>query len=299
MSSNNIIQIQKLFDKHIYSLYDENSLIEIEEEEKTIENRLSWDNIYEFFSCKEDFYSSIKIYAGTTIYIPSPNDYFEICLLIASLKETPDGIRIKHHPKGLRFYLYRQPYAEINNGYLKGIFMKSFERYKMKGDVLYSFLTKGYQYNCTPEELKQLLGINYINSMLKVKILSPAENTLKNLFDKGEIPFYFKTNFDRSIMTPGNRIINIQFIIVDNIIILRQKRLRPEHMHFIISQLIKLLPFDYPFIEEELKQRNDATIEDIYKMIRDIEKDPDYHKIAPATLIKFKLNQNFGIKMDY
>lgn len=300
MLSNNIVQIQRLFDKYIYSLYDENILMDVENEDKLIENRLSWNNIYEFFENKKDFYSSMNIYAGTTIYTPLPNEYYESCRLLSFFKSADDGVRIKHDPKGLRLYLYRQPDSEINNGDLKGIFTEPFERYKMKGDILYSFLTKGYQYKCTPEELKQQLGINYINSMLKVKILSPAEKIVKSLFDQGSIPFYFKINFERSIMGPGNRIIKIHFETVDNIVLLRQKRMRPNYMKFIMSQLIKFCPFDYPFIEEySLKKIDDGAIESIYEMIRNIEKDPDFHKLATSTLVKFKLCHDFGIKMDY
>ena len=197
----------------------------------------------------------------------------------------------------LRLYLYRHPNAEINNSYIKALFIKSFERYKMKGDVLYSFLTKGYQYSCTPEELKEQLGINYINSMLKVKILSPAEKIVKELFDNKLIPFYFTISFDRSVMEPGNRIIKINFKITDNLIILRQKRLRPDYIDFIKSILIKFFPFNYPFIEEDIKKLDDITVEKIYILTRDIEKDPDFHKIDTTTLIGYKLQHEYGIKI--
>lgn len=59
----------------------------------------------------------------------------------------------------------------------------------MKGEALYSILSQGYEYSCTPDELKKLLGVNYINSMLKVRVLSPAENIIRGLFDQGAIPF--------------------------------------------------------------------------------------------------------------
>lgn len=292
----NIIQLQKLFDKYIYSLYDEASLIAIDKQEKYIETTLTADNIYEFFDNQEDFYVNLRVYTDTIIKLYT-NDGYEICKLIHFIKKEGDNIRIKHDSLGLRLYLYRHPNAEINNSYIKALFIKSFERYKMKGDVLYSFLTKGYQYSCTPEELKEQLGINYINSMLKVKILSPAEKIVKELFDNKLIPFYFTISFDRSVMEPGNRIIRINFKVTDNLIILRQKRLRPDYIDFIKSVLIKFFPFNYPFIEEDIKKLDDITVEKIYILTRDIEKDPDFHKIDTTTLIGYKLQHEYGIKI--
>ena len=293
----NIIQLQRLFDKYIYSLYDEASLIAIEKQEKYIETTLATENIYEFFDNKEEFYSNLCVYTDTIIKLYA-NDGYEVCKLVHFIKNEKGSIRIKHDPLGLRLYLYRHPDAEINNSYIKAIFIKSFERYKMKGDVLYSFLTKGYQYSCTPEELKKQLGINYINSMLKVKILSPAEKIVQELFDDKLIPFYFTINLDRSVMEPGNRIIRINFSITDNLVILRRKRLRPSYIDFIKSILIKIFPFNYPFIEEDIKKLDDVTVERIYILTRDIEKDPDFQKIDTATLIGYKLQHEYGIKIE-
>lgn len=64
----NIIQLQRLFDKYIYSLYDEASLIAIEKQEKYIETTLATENIYEFLIIKK---SSIQIYAYIQIQLLS------------------------------------------------------------------------------------------------------------------------------------------------------------------------------------------------------------------------------------
>ena len=42
---------------------------------------------------------------------------------------------------------------------------------------------------------------------------------------------------------------------------------------------------------------SNKTIEDIYHMIRYIDKDPDYLKIGVSTLIRYKLQQEYGIKI--
>ena len=88
------------------------------------------------------------------------------------------------------------------------------------------------------------------------------------------------------------------FDIINEIDVLRLARLRPEYMKFIMQQLKKLYPFDYPFIEEKIIKREDKTIHEIYTMLSGIEEDPDFHKIATSTLVKFKLRQDFNIPID-
>lgn len=121
---------------------------------------------------------------------------------------------------------------------------------------------------------------------------------MQELFDDKLIPFYFTINLDRSVMEPGNRIIRINFSVTDNLVILRRKRLRPSYIDFIKSILIKIFPFNYPFIEEDIKKLDDVTVERIYILTRDIEKDPDFQKIDTATLIGYKLQHEYGIKIE-
>lgn len=298
MSANNIVQLQKLFDKWIYSTLDEEKLIDIASVGQFVVNTLSWENIYEYFPNKADFYSSLNIYAETIIQRKDDQDNFTTYQLLCRCKVIDEkNIQIKHEPSGLRLYLYRRSDAMIYNSYFKEIFIKAFERYSMKGEALYYILSKGYEYSYTPEELKELFGVNYINSMLKVRVLSPAERIIRELFDQGILPFFFNITLERSIIGRGSKIIKIRFNIIDNIILLRLKRCRDDHMRFIMSQLTELFPFDYPFLEEDLKKADDQAIENIYHMIRHIEDDPDYLKIATSTLIRYKLQQDYAIKI--
>lgn len=299
MSESNIIQLQKLFDECIYSTLDEEKLRSIAFDSQLVENNLEWDKIYKYFPRKEDFYASLKVYGETIIQRKDGQDNFATYRLLCRCKTIDEkSLLIKHESDGLRLYLYRDPNATIHNSHFKAVFIKAFERYSMKGEALYSILSQGYEYSCTPDELKKLLGVNYINSMLKVRVLSPAENIIRGLFDQGAIPFFTNIMLDRSVLGRGSKIIKMRFNIIDNLVLLRQKRCRADHMKFIMSQLTDLFPFDYPFLEEDIKKTSDKTIEDIYHMIRYIDKDPDYLKIGVSTLIRYKLQQKYGIKIE-
>lgn len=98
----NIIQLQKLFDKYIYSLYDEASLIAIEQQEKYIETTLTTENINEFFDHQKDFYSSLCVYTDTIIKLYT-HDGYEICKLTHFIKKK--GIRLESNmiPLGLGY----------------------------------------------------------------------------------------------------------------------------------------------------------------------------------------------------
>ena len=112
------------------------------------------------------------------------------------------------------------------------------------------------------------------------------------------MPFYIKINIGRAVIGRGSKISTVAFDIINEIDVLRLARLRPEYMKFIMQQLKKLYPFDYPFIEEKIIKREDKTIHEIYTMLSGIEEDPDFHKIATSTLVKFKLRQDFNIPID-
>ena len=293
--SNNINLLQQLLDKHVYSLFTEKQLEDLSADDKIITTDLSWQDINLYFPNKSSFLSSIKIYGETIFQRIDSEDNFEAFSLITRCRNIGEKVQIRHAAAGLKLYLYRNPETMIYNTYLKEILIKAFERYNMQGSALYSILSKGYNHSCTPEELKEMLGVNYINSMLKSRVLSPAENIVHELFNDGQIPFYFNIDLRRSVIGRGSKIIEINFEIIDNIVLLRLKRNRPTYMSFILAQLIELFPFDYPFLEEDIKKVDDKTVEKIYMMIKHIEDDPDYLKIANSTLIRWKLQTLFNI----
>lgn len=294
LQNNNIIILQQLFDKYIYSEYTEEQLTDLDANDRIITTELDWEDVYQYFPTKEAFSSSVQIYSGTIIQIPQKGG-FDSYSLITRCHDIGNSVRIRHVPAGLKFYLYRHPSAVICNSYFQEILIQSFEKYSLKGSALYSILSKGYQYSCTPEELKSLLEVNYINSMLKFRVISPAEKIVRELYNEGKIPFYFTFESKRSVIGQGSKIIEFQFNTIDNLVLLRRKRERPIYMDCIMSQLTKLFPFDYPFLEEDIKKLDDKTVENIYNMIKNIESDQDYHKIDTSTLIKYKLQQGYKV----
>ncbi len=88
------------------------------------------------------------------------------------------------------------------------------------------------------------------------------------------------------------------FDIINEIDVLRLARLRPEYMKFYNATIEEAISIRYPFIEEKIIKREDKTIHEIYTMLSGIEEDPDFHKIATSTLVKFKLRQDFNIPID-
>lgn len=296
LQNNNIILLQKLFDKYIYSTFtEEEELITLSAAHRMITTELDWTDIHKDFPTKESFSSSVQIYSKTVIQLLQKGG-FDSYSLVTRCQDMGNSVRISHVPAGLRLYLYRQPSAMICNSHFQEIFIRAFERYNIRGGALYSLLSKGYQNSCTPEELKELLEVNYINSMLKVRVLSPAEKIVRELFDAGIISFYFKVEVKRSVIGRGSKIIEFQFNVIDNLVLLRQKRKRPVYMKFIMSQLTELFPFDYPFLEESINTLGNKEIEQIHIMIRDIKKDPDYKKMATSTLVKYKIQQIYKVK---
>lgn len=93
----------------------------------------------------------------------------------------------------------------------------------------------------------------------------------------------------------GHKTTDVVIDVFHEIEILKLSRMRKASMNYIIGELIKFFPFDYPFIENNLNQVDDKTIDDIYNMIKNIESDPDFGKLPAAALVKYKLLQEFGI----
>lgn len=195
--------------------------------------------------------------------------------------------------------LYLHPYEQITilNSFIKAVFVNALSKYNLKADILYDLLTQNSLYSCTPESLKATLGINYTNSMLKMRILDPVESTIHKLYQNGELPFYISITVEKSLFGSGGKIIGVNFETNNHLAVLRLARLRPCHIQFITDKLIELLPFDYPFLEEGINQLNDKAVDTIFHMIKDIELDPDYGKIETSTLIKYKLKHQYQISV--
>ena len=132
-TENNIVQLQRLFDKYIYSSYDEEVLSKYAEEEleelanniltrKFLVNTLTWQNIYEFFPNKEDFFSNLRTYAKTIIQLKEASN-ISTHLLLCSCSNTNDGVSITHTAIGLKLYLYRRSNASIYNNSINITFL--------------------------------------------------------------------------------------------------------------------------------------------------------------------------------
>lgn len=293
----NIIQLQRLFDKEIYSTYTE---LDLENQsDKIVSSKIATENILDFFTDEASFHEALDVYAQTLIRIFQSQDSYNNIPLVPEMYREKNCVVIKHDVKALKSYLYRKEGTAIINPHTRSQFIIALKHLKFNSELFYDKLMNSYQYNCTPEDFKSLFGSNYINGLLRVKIITPIEKRIKELYDKGEIPFYLKYTILRSIFERGGKIVKFTFTTVDSVAEIRLKRLRQHYMTEILKQLKEYLPFDYPFIEENLKTKDDETISKIYHFITNITQDPDYNKIDTGFLVRYKLRQDYGVDDSY
>ena len=289
---NQIITLLNIFDDQIYTTLSEENV------SGTVNSFISSETILKYFSTREEFILSLSVYIQTIIEekIESSQDILAYPL-VRKIKSTKEGVEIIHDYKALQLYLHPHEQITILNSFIKAIFVNALSKYNLKADILYDLLTQNSLYSCTPETLKATLGINYTNSMLKMRILDPVESTIHKLYQNGELPFYISITVEKSLFGSGGKIIGVNFETNNHLAVLRLARLRPCHIQFITDKLIELLPFDYPFLEEGINQLNDKAVDTIFHMIKDIELDPDYGKIETSTLIKYKLKHQYQISV--
>ena len=287
---NQIITLLNIFDDQIYTTLPEENI------SGTINSFISSETILKYFKTTEEFMFSLSIYIQTIIKerLEDPQNLLAYPL-VRKIKSTKGGVEIIHDYKALQLYLHPYEKVTILNSFIKAVFVNALSKYNLKADILYDLLTQNSLYSCTPESLKATLGINYTNSMLKMRILDPVESAIHKLYQNGELPFYISITIEKSLFGSGGKIIGVNFETNNHLAVLRLARLRPYHIQFIIDKLIELLPFDYPFLEEGINQLDDKAIDTIYHMIRDIKLDPDYGKIETSTLIKYKLQHQYQI----
>lgn len=284
-----IRRLLDLLDEQIYSSFSE------QEQSHSISSFISWKAIHQFFTSENVFLSTLSLYHQTIISETKPNGNFKMSPLVVSCDINADGVEIEHITSALKSYLFHKGNSIVENSYIEEVFTNALSKYNMKSKVLYSIMSKETQYKTSPEELKELLNINYSNAMLKSRVLLPVEKTIYNLYQEYLLPFYFTFQTERSVIGRGSKTNGVTINIINHLDLLRLKRKRPIYMDFIMSQLTKLFPFDYPFLEEDIKKLDNKTVEDIYNMIRNIESDQDYHKIDTSTLIKYKLQQDYKV----
>jgi len=284
MQQYNILLLLQLFDKHIYSSITENLCSE------SLENFIAIADINTIFDTTSELLNSLEFYSQYLVRLTTDKEC--IFPLIEEYHLEKEGLYITHNQNAIRHYLYRNNHVTIYNGAIQLLFAKAFTH----SNHIYSFLSKGYEHTCTPDELRALLQMNYSNSFLLPRVLRPAENAIYSLFQNAKIPFYFTSTLQRSMLGKGGKIIGVNFQVIDYVVSLRQNRLRGSYIVFIIESLKKFFPWDFPFYREKIEMLNDVVIEDIFKMIKNLDKDPDYNKIDPSILIRYKLQEQFGVK---
>lgn len=284
-----IRRLLDLLDEQIYSSFLE------QEQSRSISSFIPWKVVHQFFTSEKVFLSTLSLYHQTIISEIKPNGNFKMSPLVVSCDINDDGVEIEHITSALKSYLFHEENSIAENSYIEEVFTNALSKYNIKSDVLYSIVSKGTQYKTSPEELKDVLGINYSNAMLKSRVLLPIEKTINNLYNEYLLPFYFTFQTERSTIGRGSKTNGVTINIINHLDLLRLKRERPTYMEFIMSQLTQLFPFDYPFLEDDIKRMDDKAVADINIMIRDIEHDSDYNKIATSTLIKYKLQQDFKV----
>lgn len=288
--------ILSLFDNYIYS-----KEITPESDGNFLTSYLAWENIQQYFPEKDSFKNSLNIYASTIIRKRNDSLSFENIPLVQQCTDKGNGIELIHNKHALQIYLSHNTSDKIDiiNDHVKGIFVSALKKYQLNAEILYQHINKERTYECRPEDFKAELGINYTNAMLKRKILSPIEKKIKDLYDIGDLPFYIECAAQRSIYGTGSKVIKIKISTTDYLHILKQRRCRNKYLQDIVNMLKGHLPFDYPFFEENLKTKDDETISKIYHFIKNIEKDPYYKKIDTSFLIKYKLQQDYGVNNPY
>lgn len=289
----NFRSLLALLDEQIYTSFSDQ-----EKNEFSITSFITWDTIRKIFPSKAVFLSTLSIYHQTIINEKEQNGNFKMRPLVMSCEVSNSGITIEHSTSALIIYLFHNDSSSIENSYIEEVFLNALSKFNMRSDVLYSIISESRQYETSPEELKTLLGINYTNAMLKSRVLLPIEKSISKLYEIGRIPFYIKISIKRAVIGRGSKVNNIIIDVINYLDLLRIKRMRPEHMSFIMRNLIKFFPFDYPFLEEDIKKLDDNIVADIYQMIRYIEKDPDYPKIDTSILVRYKLQQQFNVKIQ-
>lgn len=287
----NFRMLLSLLDEQIYRSFSDH------ESSDNIISHIPWDKIYKTFPSKEIFLHTLSIYHQTIISEKNQNGNFSMRSLVISCEVNGTGIEIKHSTSALYIYLFHDDKSIVENSAIENIFLNALTRFNMKSDVLYAIISKNKQFKTTPEDLKAMLGINYTNAMLKSRVLLPVENAINKLYEEGQIPFYIKINIERAVIGRGSKINNVLIDTINDIDLLHLKHMRPQYMHSIMKQLMVLFPFDYPFLEEDIKRKDDETIKNIYDMISNIEQDPDYRKIETSILVRYKLQQNYSIKI--
>lgn len=280
-----------LLDDQVYKSFSE------DEGSYSITSFISWEAIRKIFPIDSVFLSTFSVYHQTIINEKGANGNFKMRPLVISCEVNDIGVKIEHNTSALSTYLFHDDKSSVENNYFEEVFLNALSKFNLKSEILYSIISKGQQYKASPEDFKELLGINYSNAMLTSRVLFPMEKSIRQLYSIGKIPFYVTINTEKAVIGRGGKINNIVINIINDIDLLRVKRLRPEHMLFIMQSLTKLLPFDYPFLEEGIKVLSDKDVEDIFLYIKNIEKDPDFGKLDTSILIRYKLQQTYGIKL--
>lgn len=213
---NQIITLLNIFDDQIYTTLSEENV------SGTVNSFISSETILKYFSTREEFILSLSVYIQTIIEekIESSQDILAYPL-VRKIKSTKEGVEIIHDYKALQLYLHPYEQITILNSFIKAVFVNALSKYNLKADILYDLLTQNSLYSCTPESLKATLGINYTNSMLKMRILDPVESTIHKLYQNGELPFYISITVEKSLFGSGGKIIGVNFETNNHLAVLR------------------------------------------------------------------------------
>lgn len=287
----NIIHILSFLDSYIYANYSKIELTEA----ANVSDKISKSDISRHFDVSE-WNNSIGVYAQTIIRVYSSANDFEVYTLVKEYKEDKENVIITHNSIALQYYLFPTKDVEIINSHIKSVFVTALRQHKFNAEIFFDRVMRTRNYSCTPDDFKADFGVNYINALLRVKLISPIERKIQEMYDTGILPFYINCDVQRSLFAPGGKIVKFKFNLIDHIQILREHRERPIYIKDISLKLQQMIPFDYPFVEPVLLEQTDNTIYSIYNMLMTIDQDPDYNKVDIGFLIKYRL-KSFGINL--
>ena len=290
-----IIKLHHLLDKYVYSPVN----YEIELNRKSIKTNIGWEEIHLFIqsnSLEETKYQINKAlccYAQTYITIYSDNDFFKSYPLVMDVAATDSGLLIEHNTIALKHYLrHFDKNVEIWNRSIEKLLIQNL---KLSGDIIYSYLSRGYENSISIEQLKKDLGSTLSNPQFLYRIIRPIESEILSLYNQKLIPFYIKVDPNKSASGSGGRLLGVTFKMIDEVSIMRQTKLLPEYLDYMEEQLLCIYPMEYPFIMEQIKERPGDLIENIHNAIKYISVDPIVYELPITRVVKTKLEELFNI----
>lgn len=286
----NIKQLLKAFDHFIYAQINENHLPSSENKRT---NNILLKDIYEYIQetpSTFDLPRTLEYYAAT--YYINNNNAVNIPL-VYSYRIKQDKLIIVHNDYVLLHVRNGSPC--IRNLYIYMVLSRS----TLSNNALqyYSIIGKKEAHHKV-EVLKRLFSQAGDNNRLKDRKLRPLETETKKLYDEGLLPFYIEIKPIRKVTFPPV-FTSFEIKRYDYIQELYLGRQRPEFIKRIMDTLSVIYASNeiITYYLNAIGMLSDERIYELYALVDDIEKDPDYvdGKITLYSLLMVRIARQFKI----